>query len=101
MNLKLNRHLPTFFLVPVVIGLAACTDSSERSLGIARSADSVELAIIGDSPYLTEELVEFPGLVDIINSDPFVKTAVHVGDIKDGNSVCSDQRYQDVFSLFQ
>ena len=101
MYIKLNKHLPILYLVPVVIGLAACTESADTSTSIVRTANSVELAIIGDAPYDTEELAEFPDLVDIINSDPFVNTAVHVGDIKAGDTVCSDQAYQDVFSLFQ
>ncbi|MFK7858231.1 MAG: hypothetical protein AB8B64_05410 [Granulosicoccus sp.] len=69
-----------------------------------RSANSVEIAIIGDAPYQSEDIddiVEFPKLVSSINADPFVTTTVHVGDIKGGTTPCLDQGYQDVYRLFQ
>ncbi|NND89919.1 MAG: hypothetical protein HKN42_03585 [Granulosicoccus sp.] len=51
------------------------------------------MAIIGDVPYQGED---FPSLISSINADPFVKTVVHVGDIKSGESECLDQHYWDI-----
>ena len=105
MKAKTNtQHVPIIFLLPIIISLAACDNTSNTSNGsssIVRSSESVELAVIGDAPYQPEETAEFPDLIAAINADPFVTKTVHVGDIKSGATECSDQRYQDVYSLFQ
>jgi hypothetical protein len=48
------------------------------------------LAIIGDTPYGDAQVANFPNDVAAINADPAVSRVVHVGDIKNGSSVCSD-----------
>ena len=90
---------PVFLLVLLISG-TACSGSSGNSSEMVRSADSVELAVIGDVPYFEDEIAEFPGLIETINSDPFVTSVVHVGDIKSGESECSDQRYLDIRQSF-
>jgi len=58
------------------------------------------LAIIGDSPYGAAQLVAFPGLVDRINADPNVSTVLHLGDVKNGSSVCSDSYFEQIRTQF-
>ena len=56
-------------------------------------------AVIGDMPYGSTIIAEFPGLVRQINAaDP--DFTVHVGDIKNGSSRCDDPTYQSVKSVF-
>src|SRR5215203_3534683 len=57
------------------------------------SAKPLTLAVIGDVPYGTEQEAAFGQLVDAINSDPNVRIAVHVGDIKNGSTECTDARF--------
>jgi hypothetical protein len=47
-------------------------------------------AVIGDIPYGPEQLAGFPRVVDQINADPAVRLVNHLGDIKNGSTVCSD-----------
>ncbi|MFK7994603.1 MAG: hypothetical protein AB8B87_10730 [Granulosicoccus sp.] len=97
----MNKHLRVL-LLPLIITIGACSDSSTDSAsGFVRTADTVELAVIGDSPYQPEEVVEFPGLVASINADAFVSKTIHVGDIKAGATQCTDQRLQETHNLFQ
>ena len=59
------------------------------------------LAVIGDTPYGSAKLAQFPALVAQINSDPAVRLVAHVGDIKAGkNAPCTDEYFQSVRSLF-
>ncbi|MFK7995773.1 MAG: hypothetical protein AB8B87_16680 [Granulosicoccus sp.] len=91
-------------LLPLIIGIAGCSETTDNSPNIVRSADSVELAVIGDVPYEPDDYVdigEFPQLVNSINNDPFAMMTVHVGDIKGGETPCVDQKFQDVFNVFQ
>ena len=48
-------------------------------------------AVIGDVPYGDAQIAAFPRWIQQINADPAVKSVVHVGDIKNGSSVCSDE----------
>jgi len=60
----------------------------------------IDLAIIGDSPYGPEQIVDFPALVAHINADPKVRAVVHVGDIKNGSSRCDDSYFQTISDYF-
>lgn len=47
-------------------------------------------AVIGDVPYGAAQIAAFPGWVDRINAQPGLDLAFHVGDIKTGSSLCTD-----------
>ena len=47
-------------------------------------------AVIGDIPYGDAQIERFPRVVDQINDDPAVDFVDHLGDIKNGSSLCSD-----------
>jgi hypothetical protein len=48
-------------------------------------------AVIGDMPYGPAEIAAFPGKVDRINADDDLAFTVHVGDTKNGSSLCTDE----------
>ncbi len=54
-------------------------------------------AVIGDIPYGDAQIASFPKVVAQINADPAVRLVDHLGDIKNGSSVCSD----DYFALIR
>ena len=56
----------------------------------------ITYAIIGDVPYGTTELGLFPGLVQAINADPDVELTIHLGDIKNGSSLCTDEYFAQI-----
>jgi hypothetical protein len=69
-----------------------------------RSADRVTYAVIGDVPYGVEQEASFGTLISAINTDPKVRTVVHVGDTKNGSTPCSDERLtavRDAFETFE
>ncbi|WP_018332052.1 metallophosphoesterase [Actinomycetospora chiangmaiensis] len=57
-------------------------------------------AVIGDIPYGAAKIARFPKDVDQINADPDVQFVDHLGDIKDGSSVCSDQYFAQIKAQF-
>jgi len=65
----------------------------------ARSAAPLTMAVIGDTPYGTAQLPLFPRLVDDVNRDPKVRRVLHVGDIKNGSSRCSDEYFATIASM--
>ena len=52
---------------------------------------STTFAVIGDVPYGAAQIAAFPGWVDRINAQPGLDLAFHVGDIKNGSSLCTDE----------
>lgn len=60
--------------------------------------------MIGDTPYGDAQLAQFPAMVDDINDDPAVRMVLHAGDIKNGSSTCSNERFlalRDLFDTFE
>jgi hypothetical protein len=51
-------------------------------------------AVIGDVPYGADQVAAFPRWIQQINADPAVRSVVHLGDIKNGSSVCSDEYFE-------
>jgi hypothetical protein len=60
----------------------------------ASDDDGYTFAVIGDIPYGPTKIAGFPAAVAQINADPAVQWVNHLGDIKDGSSVCSDDYFQ-------
>ena len=60
----------------------------------------VTYAIIGDTPYGALQLADFPRLASALNTDPDVELTVHLGDIKDGASLCSDAYFDQMRANF-
>ena len=48
------------------------------------------IAVIGDTPYGAEQVAGFREYIASINSDPTVRLAIHLGDIQEGSSRCTD-----------
>ena len=61
-------------------------------------AKELSFTAIGDQPYFSNEA--FRQLITGINQHPRSKFTIHVGDIKNGASVCSDETFLEVRKLF-
>jgi hypothetical protein len=57
-------------------------------------------AVIGDIPYGEPAITNFPKAIAQINADPDVQWVDHLGDIKNGSSVCSDEYFQKIKTDF-
>jgi hypothetical protein len=70
----------------------------------ASAPQASTIAVIGDIPYGSAKLAEFPTDIAVINADPDVSLVAHLGDIKNGSSLCSDGYFSTIrsdFDLFQ
>lgn len=57
-------------------------------------------AAIGDIPYGAAEIAKFPSRIQDLNADKGLKFVAHVGDIKNGSSVCSDEYFSYIRAQF-
>ena len=99
------RSLPRPGRALTVTALAATARVAPAAAAQAQPAGApFTFAVIGDVPYGATKIEQFPAYVDQINADPAVKLVAHLGDIKDGSSVCSDEYFQQIrqdFDRFQ
>jgi len=79
----------------------AATAPAYSATPIDQSATPLDIAVIGDVPYGDAARAEFPSFIDAINADPKVRLVVHVGDIKSGSDLCSDQIFGFVAQQFR
>lgn len=66
----------------------------------AASDRGYTFAVIGDIPYGDAQIANFPKVIAQINADPEVRWVDHLGDIKNGSSVCSDEYFRMIKSEF-
>lgn len=84
-----------------VAGISALTVTAARpATAPAAASQAYSFAVIGDIPYGDAQIANFPNVIAQINADPAVQWVDHVGDIKNGSSVCSDQYFQLIKSDF-
>ena len=87
-----------------IVALTACAGilllSTAAAPAAARPAAASEggstFAVIGDTPYGDAALAAFPAQIGQINADRRVSWVNHLGDIKNGSSVCSDTYFAQI-----
>ena len=83
----------------IALAVAGVTTGTATAAQPPRQA-GFGFAVIGDIPYGASEIAQFPSVVNQINADPGVQLVGHLGDIKDGSSVCSDAYFAAVRAQF-
>jgi hypothetical protein len=77
----------------LVLTVGAAADDGGRG-------HELTFAVIGDTPYGPAQEAQFPALVESIDDDRDVRLALHLGDIKTGSSLCTDEYFAQIKSLF-
>ena len=98
----MHRIRPLLALAALAIAPLTTVQAPAASAGTPEtsSANRETIAVIGDVPYGAEQEATVGALVDAINGDPKVRLAVHVGDIKNGSTACTDERIRAIRTLF-
>jgi len=95
------RRLTALTALPAaILALAGAAPAANGQPVNAGSKNPLTLAVIGDTPYGDEQVAAFPDLVADVNRDPKVRLVAHLGDIKNGGSTCTDERFQDLRALY-
>lgn len=96
----MRRVLLALALV-VALALAAVPPAgADRGSGDENGSGPVTYAVIGDTPYGTPQLENFPNDVAEINADPAVRLVMHLGDIKNGSSLCTTGYFEAIRADF-
>ncbi len=73
----------------LLLAAAGCGGGDSPSL--EERPRGVALAVIGDVPYGSEQVAGFRRDIEALNADPDVTRVVHLGDIQEGPSRCTDR----------
>lgn len=86
----------------LALGLLASQPATAADNTADSTADSkgFTFGVIGDIPYGAAEIAKFPARIQDINADSALKFVTHVGDIKNGSSVCSDEYFENIRAQF-
>ena len=90
----------TSFALLTSSGPALAGDRGGRGDRHEAGRGSYTFAVIGDIPYGDAQVAQFPQVVNQINADPDVRLVNHLGDIKNGSSVCSDAYFNRIRTQF-
>lgn len=71
--------------------LAAAGCGGGDSPSLEERPKGLDLAVIGDTPYGSEQVAGFRRDIEAINADPDVTRVIHLGDIQEGPSRCTDR----------
>jgi hypothetical protein len=87
-------------LALTISGAVAAPASTAVSTSAAAAQQDYTFAVIGDIPYGDAQIANFPHVISQINADPAVQWVDHLGDIKNGSTVCSDEYFAMIKSDF-
>jgi hypothetical protein len=101
----IRRAAKATAVVASVAGLTlSCLVGSPAQAASAQQDETYTVAVIGDVPYGSTLIDHFPAFIRQINADPDVRFVTHLGDIKNGSTMCSDDYFnliRDDFALFR
>ena len=80
-------------------GTPAFADGAKHD-GHGDDQGSLSFGIIGDVPYGSAEIAAFPSYIDDLNAHRELSFVGHLGDIKNGSSVCSDEYFARIRANF-
>lgn len=100
--MRVSRHSA---VVAAAIAVFATIDAgsawaSGQGAEHGRARAPYTFAVIGDIPYGDAQIASFPERIAQINADRRVQLVAHLGDIKSGSTVCSDDYFSWVKSQF-
>ncbi|AMM33316.1 Putative transmembrane protein [Sinomonas atrocyanea] len=109
---RARRSCARLAAAAAAVALASAAASVLPSAGLAAPASAApaatapapnpafSFAVIGDTPYGAAALADFPAHVAQLNADTSLDFVIHVGDIKNGSTVCSDAYFAQIRADF-
>lgn len=94
------RSAVTAFVALASATALAAAPAVPSAASVPSNDKAFSFGVVGDIPYGADDLAKFPAHIKDINADTDLKFVAHVGDIKNGSSVCSDEYFQRIRTEF-
>jgi hypothetical protein len=98
--MRLNRFKTAAVVALIAASAGTLIPPAVAANDAAANQQGFSFGVIGDIPYGAAEIAKFPARIQDINADSALKFVTHVGDIKNGSSVCSDEYFQHIRAEF-
>lgn len=98
--MRLNRFKTAAAVALIAAGVGTAILPANAAENTPSADPAFTFGVIGDIPYGAAETAKFPARIQDINADRELKFVAHVGDIKNGSSVCSDAYFEHIRSAF-
>lgn len=98
--MRLNRFTTAAAAALIAAGVGTTILPANAAEETASKEEAFSFGVIGDIPYGAAEIAKFPARIQDINADSELKFVAHVGDIKNGSSVCSDEYFTNIRAQF-
>lgn len=95
-----SKTIKTTTAAVAVLALGLLASQPATAADNTADSQSFTFGVIGDIPYGEAEIAKFPARIQDINADSALKFITHVGDIKNGSSVCSDGYFENIRTQF-
>ena len=95
-----SKTIKTTTTAAAVLALGLLASQPATAADNTADSEAVTFGVIGDIPYGEAEIAKFPARIQDINADSALKFVTHVGDIKNGSSVCSDEYFENIRTQF-
>lgn len=100
-NVRCSRTVLTFGIIATTLCAFASAAFATNGKAINKgSQEKYTVAVIGDVPYGAAKIAAFPQFVDTVNADPKVDVVAHLGDIKSGSTLCTDEYFDAIRTQF-
>jgi len=98
--MRLNSFTIAAAVALFAAGAGAGIQPAAAADDAAAGQQAFSFGVIGDIPYGAAEIAKFPAHIQDLNADSALKFVTHVGDIKNGSSVCSDEYFKYIRAEF-
>ena len=98
--MHLSRTPALAAVAAALVVLPAATAASAADAPGQGKDGHYRFAVIGDVPYGDAQVAAFPTWVDQINATPGLSFTIHVGDIKNGSSTCTNEYFSMIRTQF-
>jgi len=99
----MKMHRLVLGSVGALVALASVLTTAHATNGNPINSGSQEkytVAVMGDMPYGPAKIAAFPQFIDAVNGDPKVDLVAHLGDIKNGSTLCTDEYFDSIRAQF-
>src|SRR5262245_8955797 len=95
-----SSWLSRILITAVLLDMVGTTHVPAKDDGDSGAGGRLTIAVIGDMPYTAQQQTAFPAFIDALSADPTFRLVVHLGDIKNGSSACTDSYIESIRDLF-
>lgn len=100
--MSLSRNVPLAGVAAVALALIVSSAPAQAATGAsdAPQDESFSFAVIGDVPYGSDQFARFPAMVSELNEQDDLRFVSHLGDIKAGSAMCTDDYFAAIKAQF-